>query len=370
MKSILTLLRQNRRINLWSLATVVPLTIVFAATLGTHRGYHKIYEDVGGGNILAVSEGNVACPYISLVPERYHQALLEIPNVVDVAGEVRQRFAYGKNKNLTLTGMDPAKLAAFKDLALDDTVLAAFAGTPNGALVGKKIAGFFDWKPGQEVRISGLVFKVAGVFEQPLSVYESMVFLHKDYLQQIASKQGFVTSMLVKTGLPPGPERERQVRAVEAVFADHPSTIVCRPENELWLAIKASQGNLGDIILALGIAIGLLLAVLHVNNALFAFKRKRAVLARWQQQAGQGRSVTALAGMETAAVSAAGGIAAAGLAWLGTIHHPYLGTDMFHPPIYIDAAVVGVVCAVSLLAGAVAGLAVVPAGRRIGAGRM
>ncbi len=347
-------MKSIKPIHLWSLATIIPLTIVFAVTLGAGQGYHKIYQDVGGSDILAVSEGNVACPYISLVPEHYRDRLLRLPHVIDAAGEVRQRYAYGKNKNLTLTAMDPDKLLVFKDLKLDDKVMTAFRDTPNGALVGKKIAGFFDWQPGQEVRVGGLVFKVAGIFEQPLSVYESMVVLHKTYLQQVASKSGYVTSMLVKTDLGEGEGREALIRNVEAVFADHPSTIACRPENELWLAIKASQGNLGDIIAVLGIALGILLVVLHINNGLFAFKRLRQA----EKSRPGDRPMAGRIGLETAAVSVSGGLLAALIAWLGTLNHPYVGTDMFHPPIYINGSVIILVCLVSVAAGGLTALAV------------
>ena len=366
MKQIITLLRRYRRINLWSLATIVPLTMVFAITLGAGRGYHKIYQDVGGSDVLAISEGNVACPYISLVPEDCRSSLLQVPHVVDVAGEVRQRHAYGKDKNLTLTAMDPAKLSTFKDLGIDNKVLADFAKTPNGALVGRKIAGFFGWEPGQVVTASGLVFKVAGVFEQPLSVYESMVILHKAYLQEITSKEGYVTSMLVKTDLDKTASIDGLIRDIEAVFKDHPSTIVCRPEDELWLAIKASQGNLGDIILVLGIAIGFLKLILHVNNALLGLKRKRPTFAELKERFGSDRSITKWMCSEAAVVSAAGGIAGALIAWLVTLNRPYVGSDMFHPPIFIDAAVVGIVCIVSLLSGVLAAIAVlaVSAGRK------
>jgi hypothetical protein len=331
---------------------------VFAVTLGAGQGYHKIYRDVGRSDILAVSEGNVACPYISLVPEHYRERLLEIPHVVDVAGEVRQRFAYGQNQNLTLTAIEPDKLSAFKDLELSEEVMQTFRNSPTGALVGKKIAGFFDWEPGQEVRITGLVFTVAGIFDQPLSVYESMVILHKDYLQQIAAKKGFVTSMLVKTDLADEAERGLLIEEIDAVFRDHPSAIVARPENELWQAIKASQGNLGDIILALGVALGILLAVLHVNNGLFSFKRIEAGMSR----PGKGRPDVAGVSLEIAAVHAAGGVLAGLFAWLATLNHPYVGTDMFHPPIFVNGTVIAVVCLLSLFSGGLAALAVTAAG--------
>jgi ABC-type antimicrobial peptide transport system permease subunit len=361
---------KNRKVNLFSFATIFTLTIVFAVTLGAGRGYHKIYQDVGGSGILAVFEGNVACPYISLVPEQYRDIILQVPHVTDVAGEVRQRYTYGKDKNLTLTSMSPDKLLAFKDIQITDKELGTFKNEKNGALVGKKIFNFFDWELGQEVISAGLVFKVSGVFEQPLSVYESMVVLHKEYLQEITSKRGYVTSFLVKTDLTPDGDVSGVIRDIESIFKDHPSKIVCRSEDELWLAIKASQGNLGDIILVLGISLGILLAVLHINNALLTLKRKRTELQELQQAGASKRAVTARVSGETAFVSAFSGIVAVLVAYVALFSHPYVGSDMFHPPIYIDSQVVVVVALASLLSGGLAALATIPAAGKVARGEL
>ncbi|MCK4486959.1 MAG: FtsX-like permease family protein [Desulfobacterales bacterium] len=360
MNLILNLIRKNWKVNLFAFVTIFSLTIVFAITLGGGRGYHKIYKDVGGKGILAVFEGNVACPYISLVPEDYVAAILKIPHVADVAGEVRQRYTYGKDKNLTLTSMEPDKLLEFKDLEISERAFESFRNQRQGALVGKKIYDFFDWKVGQLVHSAGLIFEVASVFEQPLSVYESMVILHKEYLQGLTSKKGYVTSFLVKTDLKQGQNKEGVIRGIEALFKDHPSKIVCRPEEELWLAIKASQGNLGDIILAIGIALGILLGILHINNAFLTFKHKREKLRALKNQGLSRASVASLMFWETAVVSALSGILAGVTAYLALIKHPYVGSDMFHPPIYIDLQVVVVVMLVSLFSGGLAALVTIP----------
>ena len=365
MNLILNLIRTNWKVNLFSFVTIFFLTTLFAVTLGGGRGYHKIYKDVGGKGILAVFEGNVACPYISLVPEDYGAAILKIPHVVNVAGEVRQRYAYENDQNLTLTSMDPDKLLQFKDIQISEREFESFKNERNGALVGKKIYDFFDWKVGQEVSTAGLVFEVSGVFEQPLSVYESMVILHKDYLQEITSKKGYVTSFLVKTDLKQGEDRDGLIRSIEALFKNHPSKIVCRPEEELWLAIKASQGNLGDIILAIGIALGILLGILHINNAFLRSKRERKALRALENQGLSRVSVISLAFWETTAISALTGILAAITAYLALIKHPYVGSDMFHPPIYIDLQVVIVVVLVSLFSGGLAALLTISGTYRI-----
>ena len=348
MKYLLNFILKKRKVNLFSFITIFCLTTVFTITLGAGRGYHKIYKDVGGKGILAVFEGNIACPYISLVPEHYGAAILKIPHVVDVAGEVRQRYTYENDQNLTLTSIEPDKLLEFKEIQISERAFESFMNQRQGALVGKKIYDFFNWKVGQLVHSGGLIFEVVSVFDQPLSVYESMVILHKEYLQEVTSKKGYVTSFLVKTDLKQGEDREGLILGIEALFKDHPTKIVCRPEEELWLAIKASQGNLGDIILALGMALGILVGILHINNAFLMSKRKQEAFRSLKDKGFSRRSLTSRVCWETAGVCALSGIAAGLTAYLALIKHPYVGSDMFHPPIYVDLQVVVVVTLVSL----------------------
>ncbi len=352
---------KHRAANLFSFISIFILTIVLTVTLGAGRGYHKIYEGVGGSGILAVFEGDVACPYISLVPETFEEKILKIPHVKDVAGEVRQRYTYTKNENLTLTSMDPDDLLDFKSIELDPTVFEMFKNTANGALVGRKIFNMFGWEVGREISAAGLVFKVAGVFEQPLSVYESMVILHKDYLQQLTAKQGYATSILIKTDLTGRNEQEKVMKAVEDLFRDHPSRIVCRSEDDLWRSIKASQGNLGDIIQALGILLGILLTILIVNNTFLLYKRKAPDIDELLGKGGTRGAAAALVFRETVLVCAGAGILAVPFTYLATLTHPYVGTDMFHPPIYADPKVMLIAGAVAFCAAFLSALLTIPA---------
>lgn len=359
MRLLLSFLWKNRKSALFSFVGIFILTAVFSITLGAKVGYHKIYKSIGSKNILAVYEGNIACPYISLVPERYAPAILNTPHVIDIAGEVRQRYSYENDQNLTLLGIDPDKLLKFKDIEVSEAEFESFKTNINAALVGRKIYNCFNWKIGQVINTFGLTFKIAGVFDMPLSVYESMVILHKDYLQQITAKRGYVTAFLIKTDLKEG-DIKSLIQDIEAIFKDYPSRIVCRPEGEFWQAIKASQGNLGDIIFCIVLSVGILLVILHINNALFTFRQKIESIKMLKKLGFSRNSIACLVFCETAAVSILSGIMAVIICYFALIKHPYVGSDMFHPPIFINLQVVIVVVLVSLFSGLLAALITIP----------
>ena len=358
---ILDFIRKNPKANIFCFVTNFILALVFTITLGARFGYDEIYEDVGKSDILAVFEGNVACPYTSLVPEKYIVAIKKIENVVDVASEIRQRYSFTNHENLTLAGMDPEKLLNFKDISINEKEYESFKKDPYAAIVGRKIFRMYGWSLGEDIDAFGLRFKIAGVFEKPFSVYESMVFLHKDYLQQLTSKQDFTTSFLIKTDLKEADEQKVLMRNVEELFKNNPSKIVCRPEDELWKAIQASQGNLGDIISALGICLGVLLFIMNINNAFLLLRHRFKVINELKNRGHQLKYVAKDIFVETAEVLAFSGIMAPVILYIALFNHPfYVGKDMFHPPVFINPTVLLIGVLISLCSGVFAALAIIP----------
>ncbi len=363
---ILDFIRQNPKANIFCFVTNFILALVFTITLGARFGYDEIYEDVGKSDILAVFEGNVACPYTSLVPEKYIAAIKKIENVVEVASEIRQRYSFTNHENLTLAGMDPEKLLNFKDISIDEKEYEAFKNEPYAALVGRKIFRMYGWSLGEDIDAFGLRFKIAGVFEKPFSVYESMVFLHKDYLQQLTSKQGFTTSFLIKTdleeaGLKGSGKLKVLMSNVEELFKNNPSKIVCRPEDELWKAIQASQGNLGDIISALCICLGVLLFIMNMNNGFLLLRHRFKVINELKNRGHKLNDVAKVVFVETAEILAFSGIMASVILYIALFNHPfYVGKDMFHPPIFVNSTVLLTGVLISLCSGVFAALAIIP----------
>ncbi|MBL0716906.1 MAG: hypothetical protein JJV89_02545 [Desulfosarcina sp.] len=365
MKLIINLINQNKTINCFALSTIFVLTIVFNITLGARMGYDKIYQDVGKSDILAVYEGNVACPYTSLVPERFGPLISKVPHVLDVAAEIRQRYSFEKHTNLTLSAMKPDKLLKFKDLnkGLDvkQKEFKAFKNNPRGALVGKKIFRMYGWKKGETVKAYGLEFKIDGVFEKPLSVYESMIFLHKSYLQQLTSKTGFATTFLVKTDLTDPDELHSLMKRIEKLCKDNPSRISCRPEDELWQAIQSSQGNLGGIITGLALSLGILIIVLHINNAFFILRYKWRSIKKLKADGFSKKNVISIIFSETALLLSVAGISASVIIYLSLFKFTiYVGKDLFHPPIFINLTVLLAGISLSLAAAMIASASIIP----------
>ena len=366
MKLIINLIKQNKKINCFALSTIFVLTIVFNITLGVRMGYDKIYQDVGKSDILSVYEGNVACPYTSMVPEKFGPIISKVPHVLDVAAEIRQRYSFEKHTNLTLSAMEPDKLLKFKDLDLDQQEFEAFKNNPQAALVGKKIFRMYGWREGETVKAYGLEFKIAGVFEKPLSVYESMIFLHKSYLQQLTSKTGFTTTFLVKTDLTDPDALHSLMKRIEDLCKDNPSKISCRTEDELWQAIQSSQGNLGSIITGLAVSLGMLIIVLHINNAFFTLRHKLRSIEKLKADGFSKKSVLSIIFSETALLLSLAGISASAIIYLSLFKFTiYVGKDLFHPPIFINVKVLLAGILLSLTAALIAAASTIPLTRNI-----
>ena len=337
------------------------LTAVFTITVGGRFGYDKIYKSAGRSDILAVFEDNVACPYTSLVPESYMPAIKEIGHVVDVASEIRQRYSFKRHQNLTLDAMDPDKILKFKDIEISKKEFDAFKRDPCAAIVGRKIFRMYGWRIGEDIYAFGLRFKIVGVFERPFSVYESMVFLHRDYLQELTSRQGLATSLLIKTDLRDPFRQKALMHKVEELFRDSPSKIICRPEAELWRDIQASQGDLGGIISAICICMGILLFVMDINSAFLLLRYRFQWICRLKEMGYQLRHVTRLMFVKAAALLGLSGALACLIVCGVLSRYPfYVGKDMFHPPIFIDPRVLFIGILVSLSSAIFAALACIP----------
>ena len=254
MKLVINLIKQNKKINCFAFGTIFVLTIVFNITLGARMGYDKIYQDVGKSDILVVYEGNVACPYTSLVPEKFGPLISKVPHVLDVAAEIRQRYSFEKHTNLTLSAMAPDKLLKFKDLDIDKKEFEAFKNNPRAALV--------------------------------------------------------------KTNLTDPGALQSLMKRIEELCKDNPSKISCRPEDELWQAIQSSQGNLGSIITGLALSLGTLIIVLHINNAFFTLRYKLRSIGKLKTDGFPKKSVLAIIFSETALLLSLAGILASAIIYL------------------------------------------------------
>lgn len=298
-----------------------------------------IYKKSGSDDLLAVFEGNRACPLASLVPETYRAKIESVPHIKDITGEVRHMIVYAPKSSLTVAGVEPDKFREFKDIMIEDVQYNDFVNDEHGVLIGKKVQKAFNWKVGQSVTFQGLTFNVRGVFRLPLSVYNGMIVFHKEYMQELVKKEGYSTAFTLKVDSPQN--RAVVCKAVEDLLADHPSGIVCRSEAEFWGRTEKQLGDFGRNMRALTGVCTVLVIGLTANGVVLALKNRRSEI-RVLKTAGFTRSRifrTLMVEPVMAALASAGcGSLLAFLAW---IKQPSIGgTQAVLPPITVSPQVV------------------------------
>jgi putative ABC transport system permease protein len=347
----------NRRFYPMYIVIVLVAAFIFTTVLSLAVYSSLIYKKSGSGDLLAVFEGNRACPLASLVPESYRTRIEGVPHIVDITGEVRHMIVYAPKRSLTVAGVEPDRFRDFKDIKIKESEYRDFAGDRHGVIIGKKVQRTFGWKVGQSVTFQGLSFNVRGVFKLPLSVYNGMIIFHKDYMQELVKKEGYSTAFTLKVD---SPENMSEVcNAVEGLFEDHPAGIVCKSETEFWGRTEKQLGDFGRNMRGLAGVCGLLILGLTANGAVFALKSRRSQVRVLRTVGFSRRRILGLLWAEVviaALVAAAGGSLLALLVW---IRKPTVGgAQAILPPITVTPQVVamsiGIVVVLAALSAVIA----------------
>ena len=263
----------NPKFYLAYILVLLLLAFLFTTLLSLAINASLIYSKAGSEDLLAVFEDNRACPLASLVPESYAARIKGIPHIEDITGEVRHMIVYAPRQGLTLAGVEPQKFRDFKSIKIPNDQYQAFAEDPLGAIVGKKTQKIFNWKVGEPVAFQAMQFNLRGVFELPLSIYDGMIVFHKDYMQDLVKKEGYFTAFTLKID---SPENKSKVcEAVEQVFTDHPSGIICRPETEFWGRTERQIGDFGRNIRNLAGVFALLVFTVMANGTALGLRNRR-----------------------------------------------------------------------------------------------
>lgn len=253
---------------------ILFFAFVFTTLLSLMVYSKLIYRKSGSEDLLAVFEDNRACPLASLVPESYRARLEDVPHIEDITGEVRHMIVYAPKKSLTIAGVEPHKFRDFKNIKIKDAEYEDFKNDKQGVIIGEKVQRDFNWRIGESINFQGLSFNVQGVFKLPLSIYNGMIVFHKDYLQELVKKKGYFTAFTIKIDSPLN--KSEVSGAVERLFTDHPSGIVCRSEAEFWGRTEKQLGNFGKMMRALTAICAILIFALVANGSAFRLKNRHS----------------------------------------------------------------------------------------------
>jgi putative ABC transport system permease protein len=170
-------------------------------------------------------------------------------------------------------GVDKDLFTRFHDYDLDPADLAAFRADTSGALVGRRIAARYGWKPGQRVTLQELGdinFTVRGLYAAGDASRDHLILVGRRFLQEADDEQGVSHQVFVR--LRPGADAEESGRAIDALAFTVPTTT---QREDLHRAAALDQ--LQDIArVGNGVVVGVILVILlAVGNAIAMAARER-----------------------------------------------------------------------------------------------
>ncbi len=228
------------------LLTVILMTLLLCFFLGMSESTRLMFNRMSGQQIYSVYEGNLACPMSGLVPEKYVGIISEIPGVKEVSPEVRQNTVILPDFVVTILGVIPEKFREFKNPDIEPDIWKRFTQNPNGVLIGKDLARTIKNRYGQLDNNYNIPFKIAGVFDYPLSLLNNMMVAHKDYLKAFLFKEENVTVINVRFDHAANPQVMSQI--IEDRLSDHKTKLVCRPETTIWERAQAGMAQFGQYV--------------------------------------------------------------------------------------------------------------------------
>jgi len=221
---------------------------------------------------------------------------------------------------VTVHGVEPERVRAFRDLPVPPEAWRAFASEDAAALVGGTLARRYGWQPGDQVtltRLSNLSFTVRGIVPEGGGVTDQIIYLPLRFLQTAAVGQGICNQLWVK--VKPGRDTAGTVPIIDAAMRGHAVKTHTRLEEGFLRDTTADVRRLVELLQVLAwVAVGVVL--LAVANAIAITMRERTGELAVMRTLGYPRPL--LAGLITAeafGVGLLGGAAGiGGAAWLLT----------------------------------------------------
>lgn len=228
------------------LLTVIFMTILLCFFLGMSQSTRLMFSRMSDQKIYSVYEGNLACPMSGLVPEKYVRIISKMSGVKAVSPEVRQNTVILPEFVVTILGVIPEKFRKLKNPDIKPEIWETFTQNPNAVLIGKDLAKTIINRYGQLENNYNIPFKVAGVFDYPLSLLNNMMIAHKDYLKEFLFKDENVTVINLLFSEAAVPEMMCQI--IEDRLSDHKTKLVCRPETIIWERAQAGMAQFGKYV--------------------------------------------------------------------------------------------------------------------------
>ncbi len=305
---------------------------------------------------------------IQLLPESYRDRMERIDGVDLAVHQTWFGGIYQKPSNFfAQMPVEPEPfLEMFPEYLLDDDERRAWFETRTGAIVGRVTADRFGWEVGDRVPIQATIwtqkdgsrtweFDIVGIYEgAEQGTDASQFFFRYDYFDEARSfGEGLVGWYTVRVA---DPERAAEVAAaIDAEFENSPYETKAEAEGAFVQGFAKQVGDIATIIMAILAAVFFTILLVAGNTMAQSVRERISELAVLKAVGFTDRGVLGLVLAESCLLTAVGGLAGLGLAWLA-ISFGGDPTGGSFPVFYLPAKDVLVGIGLVALVGVAAGL--------------
>jgi len=313
------------------LRTLLTLLSIFVAFL-LYGFLCAIQHAFLGGVSMAQADRLITRHKVSIIqtmPESYKERILRIPGVAGASHQTWFGGIYQDPKNFFPNmPVDPEEfLTIYPEFKLPEDQKKKWLATRNGAIVGRATAERFGWKIGDHVPLTSPIwgqpanqpawdFEICGIYDGSTKGADtSQFFFRYDYFEEgRQNNKGQVGWYTIRIQDPS--HAAAVAKAVDEEFANSPYETKTEPEGAFAQGFAQQIGDIGTILLSILGAVFFTILLVAGNTMAQAVRERVTEIGVLKALGFSGELVLGLVLAESCLISALGGFAGLGLAWL------------------------------------------------------
>jgi len=266
---------------------------------------------------------------IMLLPESYKARMQRVPGVSAAVHQTWFGGIYQDPKNFFPTmPVEPADFRAmFPEFVLPEEQMKAWESTRTGAIVGRVTAERFKWKLGDQIPIRSPIwqrdggadtweFEIVGIFDGAKKGTDlTQLFFRYDFFDEArAFGKGQVGWYTVRIG---NPDNAAEIaKKIDEEFANSPFETKTEAEGAFAQGFAQQVADVGTILMAVLSAVFFTILLVAGNTMAQSVRERTEELGVLKAIGFTNAGVLALVLAESLVITAVGGLAGLGLAWL------------------------------------------------------
>jgi putative ABC transport system permease protein len=318
------LMRKKVR-TLLTLLSILVAFLLFGYLGAIRQGFSQGIDVAGLDRLIVRHKVSI----IQLLPEAYEARIEQIDGVEDAVYQTWFGGIYQKPTNFfAQMPVEPAEyLAMYPEFQLPPDQREAWLKTRSGAIAGRGTAERFGWKVGDRIPINATVwtrkggeltweFDLVGIYDGAEKGTDTTQFLFRyDFFDESRQfGQGLVGWYTVRVS---DPDRAAEIAAaIDAEFANSPYETKAEPEGAFLQGFANQIGDIGFIMMSIIAAVFFTILLVAGNTMAYAVRERTNELAVLKAVGFTDSGVLGLVLGESLVLTALGGGAGLGLAWL------------------------------------------------------